>query len=542
MSKLNPKNTEHTIVAKKLETGEMTLSYNGNPQFRKTPEFQLFELATASFFDADSFYESANTRMKRATELLNQIVSKGNAHYVANMLVFARTVMNMRTMPVALTVHFAKALRANNVQYASLRQVVRDVIQRPDEITDMLAYAIAQFGDKNKVPAALKKGVGDALNKFDEYRLQKYQRSEGVKYSDVLRIVHPKPKNEVQAEIFNKIMAESDPKRTEKLAQAQTWEFELSRNGALPKDEQETKAEIWSRLVKENKLGYMAMLRNLRNIVEAGVEADVINIIANKLSNPDEVKKSKQLPFRFINAQRALEDSGLNVPQKIKSAITKALDSSFSNTPELGKNVWLILDVSGSMTSFPYYSRFNGNPRNNNTFRSPLDMAALFTAAMVKNCESVDNLTVTLFSDSAKHISLNPHDSIETLHKNILKSSYGGGTNLQAALDQKKGLGYEPDTVIVFSDMQVNRLSGYHSTKIFGKDCIKLAYNFETYESTPLAEDAGWYQLTGFSDKVFSFVNMMREGTSIVEALSQQEYVGLKIKNLVKTKNETEEE
>lgn len=291
-----------------------------------------------------------------------------------------------------------------------------------------------------------------------------------------------------------------------------------------------------------SKLGMMALLRNLRNIVEAGVEADVINIIANKLSNPDEVKKSKQLPFRFINAQRALEDSGLNVPQKIKSAITKALDSSFSNTPELGKNVWLILDVSGSMTSFPYYSHFNRNTRNNNTFRSPLDMAALFTAAMVKNCESVDNLTVTLFSDSAKHISLNPHDSIETLHKNILKSSYGGGTNLQAALDQKKGLGYEPDTVIVFSDMQVNRLSGYHSTKILDKDCVKLAYNFETYESTPLAEDAGWYQLTGFSDKVFSFVNMMREGTSIVEALSQQEYVGLKIKNLVKTKNETEEE
>src|SRR3546814_5624721 len=153
----------------------------------------------------------------------------------------------------------------------------------------MFAAAEQIFGDnqnnkvfKSIVPNALLKGIGDSLNKFDEYQIAKYKGGSGaLSFKDVLRVVHPKPANESKGILFAKIMNDS-------LTPADTWENKISNEGST--------SENWQEIADDKKVGIMAKLRNLRNFVKHNV--DLTNVIAH-LTNPVVVQNSKQLPFRW---------------------------------------------------------------------------------------------------------------------------------------------------------------------------------------------------------------------------------------------------
>jgi hypothetical protein len=155
----------------------------------------------------------------------------------------------------------------------------------------------------------------------------------------------------------------------------------------------------------------------------------------------------------------------------------------------------------------------------------------LFASALAKANANARNLKITMFSDNAKHIPMNTSDSIMVMTEYLMKNVYGGGTNLEAALVLKSSLGFEPDTIVVLSDMEVNQLQGGTVSKTFCVDAVKIAINLNSRDTTPIGEKAGWYQLAGWSEKLFDFIPAMRNGQSIVETLSKP-YLGLGIKKL----------
>lgn len=535
MSKLNAKGKNTMRKFSSVPTG---LSYNGNPQYVKADAQQLYELAVNTLYGKDAYYETSDEMVKRAKTLVESLVKDGQLDFIANTIVHARTDMKIRTMPIALTVFFAKALRDNQISYPHLRTLTKDVIQRADQLTDLYALALETFGDKKLIPMAIKRGVADAFNKFTEYQFAKYDRPAGVKIKDVLRIVHPVAFDGLQGEVFSKIVSES-------LATPYTWEVELSKNGQLPAGEQKSKKQLWTELATSGKMGYMALLRNLRNIVEADVTAETIKTVADTLSNADNVKKSKQFPFSFVKALKALDENAVarssgysyyhratprvaNVSKSntLTEAISTAIDHSLGNLPQLGKNVWVIVDCSGSMSGEPF------------------DTACLFGAALAKSSTACENFTMTLFSDNAKHVTgLRRSDSVLTNYERLLKLNQGGGTNLEAALRLKSTLGFEPDTVIVLSDMQINQLSNrsYDPMKLFGKDVMKVAINLAAgYGTTPCHEVGGWYQLSGWSESLFDWIPAMREKVSVVKALSVP-YKALPSKNAFRDRSAVED-
>lgn len=535
MSKLNPKGRDHITKA-------MTAtSHNGNKQFRKNVEQELFEIVVSTLYGKDGYYESNAQRVTKLRTLVAEVVTKGNLDFIANTIVMARGPMKMRSMPILLTGMFARELREQGKSYPALRQLVTDVIQRADQLTDMYAVALQEFGNKRSIPAAIKKGVADAFNKFGEYGLAKYNRSGAVKLRDVLFMVHPKAHNTEQGAVYERL-------RDEALQTPNTWETGLSEIGQLVAEackekgiEKDTttyndildtaKGEKWTELLETDALGYMALLRNLRNIHEVEVPDAVLQKhVYDRLANPEEVAKSKQLPFRFLNAMGSVEQFANN---RLTRALSRALDASFANVPEVGKNIWLILDVSGSMSG-GWGRRANDD--------SPIAKAALFTAALVKANADAHNIKVTWFSDTAGHYKVNPDDSIMGINDKIMGKIHGGGTNLSAALALKSKLGFEPDTVMVMSDMQVDGNNHYgldncarKASTMFKPGTMKVAFDFEAYESTPLGEvEGGWYQLAGWSEKVFDFLPAMRNAQSIVDKLSVP-YVGSReIANLAK--------
>jgi 60 kDa SS-A/Ro ribonucleoprotein len=516
MSKLNIPNTAVKLGTKKV-------GYEGNLQDVKTASQQLYELAVMTLYGKDSFYESGDTMLARMEQAVQSVVAAGNLDLVANIIIHARTEMNIRTMPIVLTCLFGKALRDQGKSYDKLRQVTCDVIQRADQITDMYACALNTFGAdvepnqrKRTIPMAIKRGIADSFNKFNEYQVGKYNRNGAVKLRDVLWVTHPKAKSEIQGELFSKIMQE-------KVETPYTWEVELTKNGALPVAERKELDVVWGELINSGKLGYMALLRNLRNMLQADINDADVDVVATRLQDVDQVLNSKQLPFRFVNALESLANVSTGKVSKLNRGLSRALDISLRNVPKLGNNVWIIIDCSLSMTDHSGYS----NRQNNGPV--PLKMACLFAAALFKANADANNVAVTMFSDYAKHISkLNGDDSVLTLTEKLMSNAFGGGTNLQSALDEKSRLGFEPDTVIVLSDMQVNRLQG-SPTNYFTKDCTKIAIDLAPYETTCIGEVSGWFQLAGWSEKLFDFIPAFKNKLSVVKTLSGP-YTGIKCK------------
>jgi hypothetical protein len=164
--------------------------------------------------------------------------------------------------------------------------------------------------------------------------------------------------------------------------------------------------------------------------------------------------------------------------------------------------------------------------RRNEGDQTPIQTATLFAAALAKANAEADNLVLTLFSDNAENVTVNTDDSVMSITDALRKKVYGGGTNLQSALGKLKTLGFKPDTVIVLSDMQVNRLQG--STRVsshFDSDVIKVAIDLNGYATTPLSDIDGWYQLSGFSERLFDFIPAVRNKKSVTSMLSVP-YIG----------------
>jgi hypothetical protein len=519
MSKLNPSGaprTVHSVAAKnKLEVG---ISANGNVQFVKLAHQMLYELLVTTLFGKGNFYKTSDQIVTDVKTSLKQVMESNDPNkfdFIANLAIHTRGEMNLRTIPIVLVVEFAAALRQCGQSYEHMRQLVCDVIQRADQITDLYSYALNVFGSKNKMPMAIKRGVADAFNKFGEYNFGKYNRAGSVKFRDVLRIVHPVAKNAQQGEIFKKIMED-------KLAVPYTWETELSVNGQLPLLEQKSKTQLWTELVESNKVGYMALLRNLRNICEAKVSAQTIRSVCSVIADPERVATSRQLPFDFVEAYSIVA----SLDTKMATAVSKAIDLSVGNLPKLGERVWIVVDYSGSMGHDPFEADENRRFWGSSSSVSAISTATLLAAALIKSSgDTTDNLAVTLFGSDAKQIPpMDTNQSIVRIKCELLKYRTGkiaGSTNFGAAMEQYNNLGFVPDTIIVLTDGEVNGFPFSRLTRIgSNKQCMKIAINMQGAPTTPFAAADGWYSFAGWSPALFKWVPAMRNKQSVVDQLS----------------------
>lgn len=482
-----------------------TSTYEGAPAYRQTSELELVRLVVTFMFGESTFYEGADDRITRMRQLINDLVKQGKADFVAKLGVYTRTQMNMRTVSIAIQVELAHALRVNGMSLDVLRNAVTMTISRADEITEMYAYALQVFGSKNKVPQAIKKGVGDSFNKFDEYQFAKYNRKNEVKLRDVLRITHARPKNDRQSNIFEAIINDT-------LKTPDTWETKISTGGST--------TENWQAVADNSKTGYMALLRNLRNFVDNGV--DLTNVI-RRLTDPQEVRRSKQLPYRFFTAYKELggavdsnefwmysTTASTKTHPQLLAALETAFDLSVQNIPDLG-NTLLIVDTSRSMDS-----HISGNSNIRMYELAAVYAAAVWSASVTRGHKSM----IVAFATNGKVI--NPGSARTPalqVAKQIIREgkNLGGGTNVHSAWQAAERANLIGDTIMVFTDMQFNDLARprlYYSNSsmkpenygVANSDTQKILLDLRGYKANPYTEVDGWYQLTGWSDKIFDLL------------------------------------
>src|SRR5262249_20420964 len=330
---------------------------------------------------------------------------------VARLAIETRSKMHLRHAPLLLLTVLAKTGAKREKLVAN---TVAEVLQRADELTELVA--IYWRNGRRPLSAQLKKGLARAFDKFDAYELAKYDRPGPVRLRDVLFLVHAKPKAAEQAETWRKL-AEKE------LDSPDTWEVALSAGAGKRGTIRRLR---WRRqlgrlpLVRDGKLGYLALLRNLRNMVEARVDEGLV-----KKAILDRKGARRVLPFRFIAAARAAP--------VFDRELDRALQAAIADQAKLAGRTIVLVDVSGSMGA-------RLSPRS--------DLTRMDAAAALGSVIHGD-VRVFSFSNAVKEV---PARKGLAGIDAIVRSQSHGGTYLGKAVEHVNGMKH--NRLVVITDEQ----------------------------------------------------------------------------------------
>jgi hypothetical protein len=451
-----------------------------------------FASALLTTFTTDTFYTSAGDQVTRIAELTRKLE---DPLFAAKAAVYTRKQNGLRSVSHIVAGELAQRVDVKGAPW--LRKFYRHVVQRPDDITETLAYLkSAGNPELRKLSNAMKRGFGEALSTFDAYQLAKYLRSDrDPNLIDAVNLLHPKSTEALQALM------------TGALKPADTWETKLSQAGQVAVKEglsdqkkAELKGQAWSELITQRKLGYLAALRNLRNIAEQA--PDVLPLALEFLTDPRQIEKSMVLPFQFVTATEALRGSKADT-SAVKKALDKAMELSLKNVPIFEGKTLIAVDVSGSM---------NGRP---------VRIAALFAAVLFKSQADAD---VMLFDTSVQHLSLHPNDSLTTLAQTIERKASGGGTDFHLIFQHARKV---YDRIVILSDMQA--WVGHHTPaadfaaykRKFACDPKIFSFDLNGHGTLQFPEHRV-FALAGFTDAVLSTMkNLEKDPAALVREIEQ---------------------
>jgi 60 kDa SS-A/Ro ribonucleoprotein len=421
-------------------------THEGAPARNISPELQLRRSVLACLLWESQFYEDGVDIASRIAELVPKVASEK----VAALAVEGRERMKLRHAPLLLVREMAR----HKTHRALVSETLARIIQRADELAEFVAI----YWKDGRVPLSgqVKKGLAAAFPKFDEYQLAKYDRGGPIKLRDVLFLCHAKPRDQAQADVWKKLVSGS-------LTTPDTWEVALS-SGA-------DKREAWERLLREQKLGALALLRNLRNMREAGVDESLV------LSALGSMRTTRVLPFRFLAAARY-------APQW-EEALEQAMLKCVAETEKLSGKTIVLVDVSGSMTA----------PLSRRSEMQRTD-AAYGLAVLLR--EIAEKVAVYSFSDNLVEV---PARRGFALRDAIDVSQRHNSTQLGNAVEKLNG-NEKCDRLIVITDEQAHDKVPAPSGK---------GYLINVASSKNGVGYGKWMHIDGWSEAVIEYIRALEQ-------------------------------
>lgn len=511
-----------TGVTSPVKSTKAALNADFKLGYEREQKSELFLLAVANFVGQDTFYEKAQARDDRFASLSREVALQ-DPRWFERFVGWLRNDAFMRSASIVAAVEGAKALYDSGVMNGTPRGIVAASQARADEPGEVLAYYQSKYG-KN-FPAFLKKGVADGARKlYNEYSLLKYDtESKGYRFADVIQLSHAKAADEKQNALFShaldrrygnaeigehnylldmistraNLMSAPVEKR-KALIGTQAGMQTLSRAGMTwealsgwlqgPMDKQ-----AWEAVIPN--MGYMALLRNLRNFQEAGISAKALNGVLGKLSDPAQVAKSKQFPFRFLAAYQANKNN-----LKIAAALEEALEASLSNVPSLTGRTLILVDRSGSM--FQHH--------RTDSELTMADKAAIFGSALALRAENADLVQFgsAWRGPAFEKVSFRKGDSLLPM---MDKFRDMGGTDTAAAV---RGSFKGHDRVIIVTDEQYNGYGGDPLASVPVNTPV-YTWNLEGYRvGQSQTGSKKRHTFGGLTDKGFQMIPLIEAGQS----------------------------
>lgn len=488
------------------------LNYEGGPAWRQAPEMELYSAVVCTMMQ-DAFYETGAARADRIAELAGQV----SPELLARLAVYARTRMHLRSVPLYLLALLAQKEGAGSL----LADAVYATLRRADEIPELLAcYATVNGRAESAKPLRrlsrqLRKGIARAFNRFDAYQFAKYVCADRcVTMRDALFLVHPKAKDAAQQALFDRIAHRTLPL-------PYTWERELSALGsqkfATPEERNSAVTRKWEELIDSGRLGYMALLRNLRNILRCkGIAQASVQAACARLSDPVQVSGARQLPFRYLSAYREVSEMAeSSLAPQVSDALEKAVQATAANIAGFGPETRVLVacDVSGSMC----------RPLSGSSKVQYIDVGLLLGFTLASRCADV---VTGIFGDTWLPVTHDPRRVLrDTLATQERDREVGWSTNGYKVIDWLVEERRPMDKVMIFTDCQLydscygdsSLPASWKRYKEFCPSARLYIFDLSGYGTTPISTREGDVTcVSGWSDAVFEALEAQERGEGVI--------------------------
>lgn len=515
------------IVAANSVPKEDTVNLQGHAAYALPDELRLVSMLNTLKLQSQ-FYKSDNDQMKELRDLIEKIGLR-DPKFVAQAIVYSRCLgEGMRSIN-----HLAAALVApfiSGQEYAKRFFGAFDkkgkkggTIFRMDDMSEIKDawFALGQKG----LPASMRKGFASVLENADTYQLAKYKNT----VIDISNLVHPnsklsKAEVEVEFEGQKVKMKALDAIMKGIAVAADTWENTQSeagqivakavREGKLDKQEAEkvlaeAKADNWEGLLKDGKLGVLAALRNIRNMMK-NPRQEMIEAWCKLITDPAKVRQALILPIHFDLAYDVVDNEfGQNkYANKVRQALQDGYIAALPNLAAAfpGKTL-IVVDNSGSMGGFPisdgktavHYDYGYSKRTQTAGYKAGL-IAATFAAATGGD--------IIQFGGSAHWFQYDKNENVFSLAKKVCTAS-DGWTNPHAAFELITREGKAYDRIIFISDNEVNgKVTSAAYKEYVRRVCDPYVYGIDlcSYGTTPLKRDGKVQYFFGYGPSMYESI------------------------------------
>ena len=486
-----------------------TKNASGGKAYKLSTQAALAKYCATGVFN-DTYQASATEQLDRVLELCNE----SEPEFIAKLAVYTRRHARMKDTPAFLLAYLAR----HNIELCKrvFPQVINDSKMLRNFVQILRSGVI---GTSKSLGSASRNLVRGYLNGLTDEQLFKANIGNKPSLPDIIRMVHPKPANNERAAMYAYLLGKEPKVKMDKdclLPLAREFEaFKKGDNLEIPNVPFQMLTALplstadWSKIAM--RATYNQVLKNLNTFARHGVLAneEVVDHLAAKLSNADEVRKTNILPYAIFIAFMNIE---VAIPTKIRNALQEAVEVAMENVPAIEGDIYIAMDTSGSMGD-PVTGK-NGTATTKARY---IDVAALFTAAILRKNK---NAVVLPFDDGIKQVELNGFDSIMT-NAQKLAGLCRGSTDCSVALQHLNQNKAKGSAVIYVSDNESWRAYAkyrgrhakgtgmMHEWEVFKKrnpGAKLINIDISPSDTTQTADTPDTMMLGGFSDVIFHVI------------------------------------
>lgn len=444
------------------------------PVYSLPDELRLLAMLNTIKLEGDQYYRSESEIMKELRDLVEKIAMH-NPYYVAQMIVWSRCkgegMRSICHLAATLLAPFISGQGWGRRFYSvwNKKEQKGGCIFRLDDMSEIL-HVFSSL-NQTKLTNAMKKGFASVLENVDSYQLLKYKKTA----LDIMNLCHPNSKNsKATVQVEGCDVKTLDAIKKGLSVSAETWEAAQSeagqivaqavREGKLTKEEaaatlEKAKSDNWEELLVDGKLGILAALRNIRNILKVTNTPKNIDLLCKLLSNGELIVKGKVMPYQIDIAYQVLQDefSGWQYKSQVEQALLRGYEKSIPNLAEaLPGKTCVMVDCSGSMHDYcailDNKGKFMRRSRS-----SACDKAGLIAATIAKSCDC----DIVRFGSNAQFFTPNTKKDVFTLGREIANDNMGG-TCIGAAFELIRKSKKVYDRIILLSDNECNRPTDWY--------------------------------------------------------------------------------
>ena len=489
-----------STVSQKVTLPTNTVNEAGGTAYKLSDKAALAQYALTGTFNG-TYYATDADQLKKVLELVNKVDPK----FVAKLAVYARQKGLMKDMPAVL----ASVVAGKDSDL--LAKIFDRVIDNPKMLRNFVQVIRSGVTNRKSLGTRPKKLIQKYLDSLTDEQLFKANVGNDPSLQDVIKLVHPKPTNKQRSALYGYLLDKEYSKKDLCPLVSSFESFKKDMTGEIPDVPFQMLTALpltnqhWTKIAENATWTQVRM--NLNTFARHDVLKDtkIVNALATKLADQEQVRKAKVFPYQLFTA---FQNMDATIPVKLTNALQDAADHSLDNIPELPGKIFVMVDVSGSMQSPATGTRGTATSKT-----TCVDVAAVFAAAVLR--KNPDTEIIPFSTSVHTNHKFNPRDSIMTNAKS-LASIYGGGTNCSSALAYVNGKAGKGELVIYVSDnmswMDKNRadctqtMSEWNRFKSNNPKAKLVCIDIQPYANTQAHDRDDVLNVGGFSDNCFDVI------------------------------------